>query len=259
MRWEDCSSLNLAAMPRATPVVLNIAAIEQHGPHLPLSTDALIGRHFTEHLSQELGNKVLILPQIAVCCSAHHMDFPGTLTVSHESLLAYAFDCLISVADNGFHNIVIFNSHGGNLAIGQVLLEKLGLARPEANVFMLTWWQIAAQKLQGLQESEFGGIGHACEFETSLVLHIDPALVDEEEMIDVKPLELFEWTAGDLLHGARGAVHRTMHELTHGTGVFGAARRASLAKGKAISDAVMSELASIVCDISRLKPRSDDA
>lgn len=255
MYWEDCTSLKFAAMPRNIPVVLNIAAVEQHGAHLPVSTDALIGRHFTRRLSDDLGENVLILPQMAVCCSAHHMDFPGTLTVTHESFLAYAFDYLTSVIQHGFYNIVIFNSHGGNLAIGQVLLEKLGLSRPHVNIFMLSWWRIAAEELKPLQESRFGGVGHAGEFETSLVHYINRALIDEAAVRDNWPKTAFAWTAGDLLVGAKASVHRTMRELTNNTGVFGAPGFASEEKGKAISDVVMSVLPAMVKDIAGLEKR----
>lgn len=94
MKWQELSSPRLDAVDRNTPVIFNIAAIEQHGPHLPLDTDALIGRHFTDRIDAELGDQVLILPQLPVCCSRHHMAFAGTLTVRHETFLAYITDLL---------------------------------------------------------------------------------------------------------------------------------------------------------------------
>ncbi len=249
MKWQELSSPRLDAVDRNTPVILNIAAIEQHGPHLPLDTDALIGRHFTDRIDAELGDQVLILPQLPVCCSRHHMAFAGTLTVRHETFLAYITDLLGSVAAHGFRNIVIFNSHGGNLAIGQVVLESFGNDHPEVELFMLTWWKIAAEELTKIQETEFGGVGHACEFETSLVQMIAPELVEIDVAVDQLPVHDFHWAAADLLHAGRAAHHRNMHQLSAGTGVSGCPSRASPGKGQAISDAVTRAAVSMLRDI----------
>ncbi|MFK4048009.1 creatininase family protein, partial [Roseomonas mucosa] len=73
MYWEDLTWPELDRTSRTTPVVLNLASIEQHGPHLPLSTDSAIGGFFMQKLDEALGSSVLVLPQVKVCCSAHHM------------------------------------------------------------------------------------------------------------------------------------------------------------------------------------------
>lgn len=249
MKWELLTSPRLGEVDRNIPVVLNIAAIEQHGPHLPLATDALIGRHFTDRIDVELGDQVLVVPQVAICCSRHHMAFAGTLTVRHESFLAYLTDLLASIAAHGFRNIVIFNSHGGNLAIGQVALESFGNDFPEVELFMLTWWRIAADELAAIQESEFGGVGHACEFETSLVQLIAPELVEIDAAVDQLPVHGFHWAAADLLNAGRAAHHRTMHQLSAGTGVSGCPSRASPEKGRTISDAVTRAATAMLRDI----------
>ena len=88
MRWEKFTTNEIAALDRSIPVVLNVAAIEQHGPHLPLETDARIGDHFLRRLEERLGDRVLILPQVKVCCSEHHMDFAGTLSDPARNLSA---------------------------------------------------------------------------------------------------------------------------------------------------------------------------
>lgn len=250
MKWENLTSPQLAKLDRRTPIVINIGAIEQHGAHLPLVTDALIGRYFTDMVDEQLGGKVLTLPQVAVCCSQHHMDFVGTLTVRHETLLQYVCDILESVVAHGFTNIVLFNSHGGNLAIGQVIVEKLGNAHPGVNFFMMTWWKIASEKLGTLQESDFGGVGHACEFETSLLLHIAPELVDRDHIKDTPLQTIHEWADADLLNAPRASHHRTMADLTAGTGVYGAPSHASAEKGACIAEIVTTELLRILLEVA---------
>ena len=174
MKWQAMTSAEIAAINRNNPVVLGIAAIEQHGPHLPINTDVIIGQHFLDGLDDRLGPDVCILPTVQVCCSEHHMDFAGTLTVRHETMLAYVGDILDSVVAHGFRNLVLFNSHGGNQAIGQVILEKFGVRHPGHRISLLTWWRLAAPELSKISDSGFGGVGHACEFETSLVMLARP-------------------------------------------------------------------------------------
>lgn len=253
MKWENLTSPALDEFDRSTPVILNVGAIEQHGPHLPLVTDALIGRHFLELADQALGDGVLILPQVAVCCSEHHMSFPGSLTVTHETMLAYVCDVLQSVVAHGFTNIVLFNSHGGNLAIGQVIMEKLGHRHPEVDFFMLTWWKLAPEVLKSLQESEFGGVGHACEFETSMIMHVAPELIDSGTIRDTPLQSTYAWAAADLLTGSRGAHQRSMSQLTAGTGVYGAPTYATAEKGQKIFEVVTAALVSMLGEIRSVR------
>src|SRR3546814_7540549 len=88
-----------------------------------------------------------------VCSSdLHHMDFGGTLTIRHETMLAYVCDVLQSALAQGFRTVVLFNSHGGNEAIGRVIVEKLGHSHPAAQVAMLTWWTVARDAMRDIQD-----------------------------------------------------------------------------------------------------------
>ena len=79
---------------------------------------------------------------------------------------------------------MLLNSHGGNEAIGRVIVEKIGQRHPDAQIAMLTWWTLAHEALLDIRESGFGGVGHACEFETSLMLHLHPELVHVDATAD---------------------------------------------------------------------------
>jgi creatinine amidohydrolase len=249
MRWELLTTTELAALSRELPVVMNIAAVEQHGPHLPLATDSLVGEHFASRIEGRLGPDVLVLPQIKVGCSAHHMDFAGSLSVRHETMLSYVTDILDSVAQHGFRKLVLLNSHGGNEAIGRVVLEKWGSAHPEARIFLMTWWQVAARELARVQESGFGGVGHACEFETSLLQYFAPDRVRGEQIREVQLPATFSWAASDMLHAPCAQLYRSMKEISGGTGVCGQPIYASAAKGQRISDIVVEALVRMLTDI----------
>jgi len=254
MRWEELTSGEIDKFDRATPVVLNIAAIEQHGPHLPVNTDALIGGFFLEELGKSLGDAVLTLPQVKVCCSAHHMDFPGTLSVRHETLIAYVGDILDSVVAHGFRNIVIVNSHGGNRAVGQVILEKFGAAHRDCRIVFLTWWSMAAKELEAIRESGFGGVGHACEFETAILMHGVPDCVRTHLITGLNYVPTYAWADSDMMTSGRASLYRSMREISGGSGVVGDPSLASAEKGKAITDAVVGQLSEIVTSLRNAPP-----
>src|SRR5262245_43355010 len=110
MIWQDLTSPEFRAIDRATPVVLPVAAVEQHGPHLPLATDRVIAEHFANQLNARLESSVLILPTIAVGCSEHHMDFPGSLTLRHETFLSVCDQYLAAAVRHGFRNFLVLNA-----------------------------------------------------------------------------------------------------------------------------------------------------
>ena len=251
MYWQDLTSVLLDKVDRRTPVILPIAAIEQHGPHLPLATDRILNEHFCRELDARLGKGVLMLPTIAVTCSAHHMDFAGTLTVSHETLLACIIETLTSAAAHGFRNLVIFNSHGGNLGVARVALERLGASHANCHVVQATWWQLAADKLLPLNESGPGGVGHACEFETSLIMLAAPGLIDEAAIEPRQNKPTLPWAEADLLRGPRASLYRTMKQVS-ANGVQGDPTLASREKGEAITRIVVDALEELLNDLRAL-------
>jgi creatinine amidohydrolase len=255
MIWDTLTTNDFARIDRRTPVILPIAAVEQHGPHLPLSVDCDIGRHFFRRAETQFGTEMLVLPQVQVACSQHHMDFAGTLTVRPETFLAYAADLLESVIAHGFDRIVIFNSHGGNQAIGRVLTDKIGTSHRHCHVVMATWWTLAAAQLTPLQESARGGISHACEFETSVMMLAHPERVRTDQIAGMSHVTTHEWAQEDMLNGARASLFRTMYEKSGGTGTVGDPSTASAKKGERITEAVVGALEIVVRDLKAAGPR----
>ncbi len=255
MMWQRLTSPLIQQLDRAIPVLLPVAATEQHGPHLPSGTDRLIGEYFCELLERELKERVLILPVIAVGCSSHHMDFAGTLTVSHKTFINYIIEILDSVARQGFTNIVILNSHGGNMGAGQVILEHFGNAHPDCRVVLATWWRIAAEELSQITETGPGGVGHACEFETSLMHVIAPDLVKKDLVKPGENVDTFDWAAADMLRSPKAILYRSMRQLAT-NGVYGDPTRASSVKGTAIANAVLAALQKIILDLQRPEDRT---
>ena len=250
MIWDQLTTIDFNEIDRATPVVLPISATEQHGPHLPLATDRIIGEYFCQQLHAKIPDDVLLLPSVSVGYSEHHMDFAGTLSINHSTAIQQAEQILASCHRHGFRNFIIFNSHGGNQGWSQVLTEKIGGKFPTANLVLITWWKLAAQKLLDISTTGAGGVGHAGEFETSLLLHINPNLVDQENIPIMANTKTFDWAEMDMLRSPSAALYRTMKEMTP-TGVFGDATQSSAEKGEKLSKIVVNQLERIVIDLKQ--------
>src|SRR5919107_1108565 len=95
-------------------VVVAFGATEQHGPHMPLATDALIGDELARAVAERLG--AFVAPTVRVGCSSHHLDFPGTLSLEDETFHAIVRDIVASLARGGFRRVVLLPTHGGNFA-----------------------------------------------------------------------------------------------------------------------------------------------
>jgi creatinine amidohydrolase len=252
MNWDQLTSPEIDALDRSIPVILPVAAIEQHGLHLPLATDRMIGEYFCQQLNKEIPDNVLILPVMSVGCSEHHLEFTGSLTLQHETFQRQAEDILGSVALHGFKNLIIYNSHGGNLGISQVIVEHFGHRHPECRIVLATWWKIVSSELFDLNETGEGGVGHAGEFETSLMMLIAPELVRHDKIGDKQNQQSFEWADGDMLRGPKASLYRSMKTMTP-IGVFGDVRKISAEKGQKITDLAVEGLKKIVLDLYQVQ------
>lgn len=247
-RWEHLTSPQLGARDRNIPVILPISAVEQHGPHLPLGTDHLIGEHLAGAAEAILGDDVLVLPGIPAGCSDHHLDFPGTVSLRHNTLLDHVEDIANSILNQGFSAFVLFNAHGGNQGAGQVALERIGAAHPESRVVFTSWWRLAGPELLEISETGPGGVGHACELETSILLAFAPELVMTELPPERTNKPALSYDHSDMLRAARVSLYRRMSQVAD-SGVFGAPREASASKGRAAIDAIVSQLIGLIREL----------
>ena len=243
MTWQEIDAVN-----RATVVVATFGAMEQHGPHLPLQTDALIGREIARRLDAACDGRLLVLPTQWLGLSLHHMSFSGTLTTSVDTFLAMAFDLLGSVARAGFRRILVINSHGGNVSALDLVLTKCREQYPETRMVGVTYWNATAEQLSALRESAIGGMGHACELETSLVLATRPDLVRGEQVAPDGRQAVSEFLGKDMLAGGSVSISRHFSEISeHGT--VGDPRTASAEKGERFFEAIVARLTKLVGEI----------
>ncbi len=247
MKWASLRRGLLDQYDRNTPVILPVAAVEQHGEHLPLGTDCMIVEAILDRLEEAMDDKVLVMPTQSVGCSEHHMLFPGSLTLTHDTFRQTVMEVAGSAIRHGFKRIMVLNSHGGNQAINGVIGEMMGQAYPEVECLVGNWWTISLPRLKPLQEGPMGSVGHACEFETSIIQAVAPQLVDMSQAQDGGIQHRVESMWFDLIEGPRAACYRPFHVLSE-NGVFGKPSLATAEKGEKILDAVVQSIQELLAE-----------
>ncbi len=168
------------ALPReSTLLVLPTAAIEQHGHHLPLATDTLINNLLLGKALERLPAEVSIyaLPPVCYGKSNEHLGYPGTLSVSAQTFLAVVRDLGASIAAGGFKKVVLYNTHGGNASLVDVLARDL---RAEFGLRTFSLFGSPGATFEGVSPQERTYGFHAGEIETAYLLHATPELVHRE-------------------------------------------------------------------------------
>lgn len=181
MDLTDLAWPAVAALPKHTPVVFPIAALEQHGRHMPVFTDSLLlGEVLRRVKLAPVAGRCLFAPVQWFGNSHHHLDFPGTLSASARGYLDMLKDLARCFIDHGFTRIVFINGHGGNIVPSQQALFELKQDlrnRRELLFLTLTYWESAGDPSKTIPDLVQKQMGHACEWETSMILKLAPQLV----------------------------------------------------------------------------------
>jgi creatinine amidohydrolase len=235
--WSELTGPDIRATDMARVIaVLPLAAIEQHGPHLPLGTDMFIMEGYLGRVLQRLPADlpVVFLPVQTIGTSQEHSAFAGTLSLTDQAALSGWAALTDGVARTGCRKLVLLNSHGGNSA----LIDRLALdLRVRLNMLAVTasWTRFGYP--DGLFSTEEVAHGiHAGEVETSLMLAFRPDLVRMDEAENFRPVSLdferdFAW-----LRTARPAGFGWMAQDLSASGAAGNAAAASAEKGEAAAD-----------------------
>lgn len=171
----------MAIAPKAV-AVLPVGATEQHGPHLPIGTDALIVEHIARQAARQMAGHgpVVVAPTLNYGSSHHHLPYGATISISTATYLALVSDLVDSLVMSGFRRIFVLNGHGGNAELVTLVARDIS-ARRKVVVAAASYWQLAAEILRDSDAGPAGEIpGHAGEFETAMIMALYPQWVSAE-------------------------------------------------------------------------------
>ena len=258
--WADLCTRDFAQLdPARTIAVLPVAATEQHGPHLPLGVDSVLADGIVAaslpHLAPELS--VLFLPTQAVGLSPEHARFPGTLTLKTETVLRLWTDIGESVAAAGVRKLLLFNSHGGQVSVLDLVARDLR-ARLNLLVYGCSWFNLPLHDAQGqdlnalfsAEEHRFGI--HGGEIETSMMLALAPKRVKMDRAQHFASTAQARAQQFPILGNGRSAKLGWQTLDYHPAGAVGHAAAATAAKGEALVQAAGRALAQLLAELDRL-------
>lgn len=243
IRWNELNKDQFAQYREKASVAINFASTEQHSTHLPVGTDAFLGRAVLEKAAETASSPVILLPQVCYGYSPHHRFAPGYITVSQQTLSTYACDICRCVYENGFQRLFLVNSHGGNQAYLSSVVNEIGEKLGDRfSLLELRYWDLAGQRISELRDSKLGGMGHAGEFETSVMMYLYPELVDTAQVVNCPPVPGDPWFQRDLLGYKKYQKYSNFNEVNP-EGHIGQPHLATAEKGKQFFEAVTQELA----------------
>ena len=249
--WQDMTTLDFAALEPRVIAVLPVGAIEQHGPHLPVSTDACINQGVLARALELMPDDlpVTVLPLLPVGKSNEHVAFPGTLSLSAETLIRVWTEIGEGVARAGIRKLVLFNSHGGQLQIMDIVARDLRV-RHAMMAVAYSWFA------GGLPAGLFGedevrhGI-HAGAIETSMMLHLAPDLVVQDRAADFRPLMADLEQENRYLSPTGAGRLAWMAQDLHPSGACGDATDADAERGRALVEHAAQALIALLHEIDR--------
>jgi creatinine amidohydrolase len=227
MQLADLSWPQVAALSKDTPVVIPVAALEQHGGHMPVFTDSYLLGEIVRRSAERLGDRVLWAPLMWLGNSDHHLDFPGTLSAAPRVYLDLLNGLVENFIQHGFKRILFINGHGGNDVPGKQAVFELRQRHRQRNDLLLafaTYWSLGGEPWKRDPSIQQREMGHACEWETSMILRLNPTLVG-----DVSKLQTVEFGRG-FAPASRGWITKDRSAAGH----IGSPQLASAEKGEVL-------------------------
>jgi creatinine amidohydrolase len=227
--WKELTAEDLCAKAAENAIViLPVASMEQHGPHLPVGVDTFLCEAVCKQAAELAVNEraVVVAPTLWCGMAEHHMAFGGTFTFDIKTYQAVLLAFLKSIERHGFRNVLIMNGHGGNITALQAFLpdfaRECGL-----RLYAATYFTLAEPALPPLLEDQ-KRVYHACEVETSMMMVVAPDTVKPDRLG-----EAYGMLEGDPRSIVRSPLARyhAFKDLTP-SGVIGDARRANKDKGE---------------------------
>lgn len=247
-RWTGLSSL------RNRIFVVPLGSMEQHGPHLPLFTDSLIISEIADRVEQLQSEKIVLLPVQWLGHSPHHRRF-GCVSLDLIPYIEMIRGICRSLIGIGARKILLLNGHGGNdipCKAAQRELKSEFADMHDLYIVYATYWNLAADKFTEIRSSGIGGMGHACEMETSVLLASHPELVEFDKARRGGPSAEMGYRSLDMLKPPPFSLINEFDEISD-NGVIGAPELATAEKGVRFLEAAAEAVVSLLDEMSAWK------
>lgn len=241
--WKELTAEDLRAKAAADAIViLPVASMEQHGPHLPVGVDTFLCEGVCEAGAEIAVQSVpcVVAPTLWCGMAEHHMAYGGTFTFDIPTYRAVLLAFLKSIERHGFKRVFIINGHGGNIAALNSFLPDFA-RETKLKVLATTYFELSASDLGPFLEDQ-KTVHHACEVETSLMMVIAPETVKHDRLGEA--YGMLDMDVNKVLRGPPAQFH-SFKEITP-SGVIGDARRASKAKGEKLLGVCAEGLAAVL-------------
>lgn len=252
--WEELTATQISTIARLdrSVAVVPVAAIEQHGPHLPTGTDTYLANAVCYAAAQrcrDVSTPVVVTPCLWLGRSFHHTDLGGTLSSRLDTITRCIEDVSASIFEAGFVRQIFVNGHGGNAAALDAVVQEIG-ARGKVRPMAVTYFNLAREVVSKTRRSPVGGMGHACEFETALMQYLHPELVGEIKAGEPRPL-LHSALRRDMFAAGDASIYQNFSELSN-SGAVGLPQYADKENGKLWFEACSQRLADMIVEYSTL-------
>ena len=244
LTWPEVKNLKLDAKI----VLFPLGSFEQHGPHLPLTTDTDIVTAIARRIEKARAQQVLCLPTLWPGHSTHHLFFPGTLSVSQMPYINLVIEMCRSIVKMGGNKVFLLNGHGGNDIPVKAALRELKTEFPNIQFVFASYWSIASKTIQKVRESELGGLGHACEMEASVMMYLHPDRVKMHlAKNDGRSKFQDTYRKTDMMHSRPIFFVNEFNEISD-TGTIGFPEMATAAKGEQFVNGIVQDVTAFVDD-----------
>lgn len=251
MKFGDNCWVDMQQADKNKIVVMPLGSMEQHGHHSPLLTDTYLVTEIAERVEEHLSGQIYMLPTLWLGASDHHLDLPGTVSVTNSVYSAIIKNIVRSIAKAGFRRLLFLNGHGGNVTPGTQAITEL---TNESDVYNEMWialssyWTVAAPAISpedhGMQTKQ---LTHACEYETSMMLFLHGEIMRMDRVESSPPLinsPYFHSEYGGRLNVAKRMATRTP------TGAMGEPQYATPQKGESLLNAIADEVIACIEDFA---------
>lgn len=245
LKWPELDSV------RQKIFVLPLGSLEQHGHHLPLVTDTAIVTEIAARAERAMASDIVLAPTVWTGHSPHHDHF-GSMSLDVRPYMDLLGGLCRSLVGMGARKIFLLNGHGGNDVPAKAALREIKSEfrhMQDLYIVYASYWALASEAFSRIRKSPPGGMGHACEMETSVMLSLHPAMVDQRLAVEGGPRNEGKYRLLDMLHGQPYFIVNDFHELS-ASGTIGQPQFATAEQGQRFVDAAVDAVLQLIRELA---------